>query len=74
VPPPRRRAYVEHLQKNVALSGRLVVGVFYEETEDAATEAALSTWGIEIAGRSERPHPDTEKLRRRVLWIDGHAR
>ena len=29
------------------------------------------SWGFTIAGRAERPHPDTPELVRRAFWIDA---
>ena len=37
-------------------------------------EAAVSSWGLTVVGRTERPHPDTDELVRRACWIDGQAR
>jgi trans-aconitate methyltransferase len=51
--------------------GRLIVGVYNEETAHTALELAARSWGFAIAGRTERPHPDTEKLVRRAFWIDA---
>ncbi len=53
------------------MTGELIVGVFNEETTQAGLETAVSSWEFHIAGRAERPHPDTNKLVRRLLWIDA---
>lgn len=75
VPAHRRPEFLHHLLGRVAApQGRLIVGVFNEEIEGRALEAAVSSWGFQIAGRTERAHPDTSKLVRRALWIDASAR
>ena len=64
------RCYARHLlDVVVARDGRLVVGVFNEEL-DGVIEELVGSWGFEVAGRAERPHPDTSRLVRRAFWID----
>ena len=67
VPKHRRRDLVEHL---LGLCDRLIVGVYNEEAEARPTEALLESWGLRIAGRSERAHRDP-RIRYRALWIDA---
>jgi SAM-dependent methyltransferase len=75
VPVHRRPDFVRHLIADVVEhGGRLIVGVFNEETEHTALEAAVSSWGFTVAGRTERPHPDTRELVRRAFWIDAPRR
>jgi hypothetical protein len=71
VPPPRRAELVRRLRDGaLEPRGRLIIGVFNEETDHPATEEAVRAWGFAIAGRTERPHPDTAQLVRRAFWID----
>ncbi|MET0937616.1 MAG: class I SAM-dependent methyltransferase [Gaiellaceae bacterium] len=71
VPAARRAELLQRLlDVVVARDGRLVVGVFNEEL-DGAIEELASSWGFEVAGRAERPHPDTSRLVRRAFWIDA---
>jgi SAM-dependent methyltransferase len=75
VPAHRRTDLLRRLLADVVEpGGRLIVGVFNEETEHAALEATASSWGLTIAGRTERPHPDTSELVRRAFWIDAPRR
>ena len=75
VPLRRRPPLLRHLYASVVSpGGRLIVGVFNEEVERAAVEAAAVSWGFEVAGRTERPHPDTHLLVRRAFWIDAVGR
>ena len=67
VPPPRRRELVERL---LGHCDRLVVGVHNEERGSPGLAADVASWGFEIAGRSERPHPHP-LLAYRALWIDA---
>lgn len=72
VPRRRRPDLVRHLLADaVAPGGRLVIGVFNEETDAPTTEGFVQEWGYRIAGSVERPHPDTSLLVRRALWIDA---
>ena len=74
VPDGRRAEFLHHLlDEVVAPDGRLIVGVFNEELE-RTVEASVSSWGFEIAGRAERPHPDTSLLVRRAFWMDAGQR
>jgi SAM-dependent methyltransferase len=54
VPPPRRRELVEHLRDHC---NRLVIGVHNEERGSPGLAAEVASWGFDIAGRTERPHP-----------------
>jgi SAM-dependent methyltransferase len=75
VPAQRRPDLLRRLLVDVVEpGGRLIVGVFNEETEHATLEAAVSSWGFTVVGRTERRHPDTDELVRRAFWIDGQAR
>ena len=67
VPFDRRRDLVEHL---LGACNRLVVGVQNEERDAPGLEAEVGSWGFEIAGRSERPHPNPQ-LAYRAFWIDA---
>jgi len=67
VPPPRARRLVEHL---LSYAGRLVIGVFNEERETRSLERRVTSWGLTVAGRSERGHPHP-RLAYRAFWIDG---
>jgi len=66
VPSRRRQQLVEHL---LSYSGRLVIGVFNEERRSRSLEHAVASWGFEISGNSERPHPHPQ-LAYRIFWID----
>jgi SAM-dependent methyltransferase len=67
VPPRRARQLVEHL---LSYAGRLVIGVFNEERETRSLEQQVTSWGLAVAGRSEREHPHP-RLAYRAFWIDG---
>ena len=72
VPRHRRPAFLRHLLSEVVEpGGRLIVGVYNEETGGTALETAVRSWGFEVAGRAERHHPDTNELVRRLVWIDA---
>jgi SAM-dependent methyltransferase len=74
VPSPRRPELLSHLLTAVVRpGGRLIVGVFNEESERRALEERVSSWGFGVAGRTERPHPDTAGLVRRAFWINAPA-
>jgi hypothetical protein len=69
--PGRRAELLQHLLDDVvAPDGRLIIGVFNEEL-DRALEETVRSWGFEIAGRCERPHPNTSALVRRAFWMDA---
>ena len=71
VPAARRAELLRHLLDDVvARDGRLIVGVFNEEL-DRAVEESVRSWGFEVVGRAERPHPDTPLLVRRAFWVDA---
>jgi SAM-dependent methyltransferase len=71
VPPPRRRDYVRHLLAHVvAPGGRLVIGVHNEAREADPVEAAVTSWGYRVAGRTSRPHRHPA-LAYRAFWIDA---
>jgi SAM-dependent methyltransferase len=67
VPARRRRDLVEHL---LGFCDRLIVGVYNEEAQGRPTEELLASWGLPIAGRSERRHCHPE-MRYRAVWIDA---
>jgi SAM-dependent methyltransferase len=67
VPAPRRRDLVARL---LGYCDRLVVGVRNEELGTPGLEGEVASWGFEIAGRSERPHPHP-RLAYRAFWIDA---
>ena len=67
VPPDRERALVERL---LGFCDRLVIGVHNEERDRRAHEAEVVSWGFEIAGRSERPHPHPQ-LVYKAFWLDA---
>jgi hypothetical protein len=67
VPPPRRRALIDHL---LGFTDRLVIGVHNEERGERLLEAEVASWGFAIAGRTERPHPHPG-LAYRAFWIDA---
>lgn len=75
VPAFRRRDLVQRLlDVAVAPGGRLIIGVFNEETDDAAKQREVESWGFAVAGSTERAHPDTARLVRRAFWIDDAGR
>jgi SAM-dependent methyltransferase len=75
VPFQRRPEFLRRLLADVVEpGGRLIVGVFNEETDHAALETAATSWGFTIAGRTERLHPDTPELVRRAFWIAARPR
>ena len=67
VPPDRRRPLVEHL---LGYCERVVIGVHNEERELLSREGEVASWGLEIAGRSERPHQHP-RLAYKVFWVDA---
>ena len=67
VPPPRRRALLEHV---LSYADRVVIGVFNEERELRTQEQQVTNWGFEIAGRSEREHPHP-RLAYKAFWVDA---
>jgi hypothetical protein len=67
VPQLRRRELVEHL---LGHCDRLVVGVHNEERGSPGLAAQVASWGFEITGHSERPHPHP-RLAYRAFWIDA---
>jgi diadenosine tetraphosphate (Ap4A) HIT family hydrolase/SAM-dependent methyltransferase len=68
VPPHRRREVVERL---LGWCERLIIGVFGEELEARPTEELLTSWGLRVAGRSERVNRRKPEVAYRVLWIDA---
>ena len=68
VPPRRRRELVERL---LARCERLVIGVFNEHESERTTEELVRSWGLRIAGRSERAHRRKPGMEYRVLWLDA---
>ena len=72
VPTSRRGEFVTRLLADVvSQGGRLIIGVFNEETEERAQEELVRSWGFGVAGRTERPHPETDRLVRRAFWLDA---
>lgn len=69
VPDPRRQALVEHV---LSYAGRVVIGVFNEERDLRTQEQLVTGWGLEIAGRSERPHTHP-RLAYKAFWIDAKS-
>jgi diadenosine tetraphosphate (Ap4A) HIT family hydrolase/SAM-dependent methyltransferase len=67
VPRHRRRELVERL---LGWCERLIIGVFSEELEARPTEELLTSWGLRVAGRSERINRRKPAVDYRVLWID----
>lgn len=67
VPKRQQRNLVEHL---LASCERLIVGVYNEQIHERPIEDLLRSWGIEIAGRTERAHRDP-RMAYRCLWIDA---
>jgi SAM-dependent methyltransferase len=70
VPPGRRIDLVAHLLAH-AVGRRLIIGVYNEAREPAATEELVTAAGYRIAGRREWPKPDDDRVVRRVFWIDA---
>jgi hypothetical protein len=68
VPRRHRRELVEHLR---GLCDRLIVGVFNEHKTERTIEDELSSWGLEIDGRSARPNRRKPGMEYRMLWIDA---
>ncbi|MBA3798107.1 MAG: hypothetical protein H0X18_03160 [Geodermatophilaceae bacterium] len=74
VPPPRRADLVAHLLEHVvATGGRLVVGVFNEESGRDILEREVRSWGYQIAGRASRAHRHPA-LSYKAFWIDAARR
>ena len=76
VPKRRQRDLVAHLLSHVvAPDGRLIIGTYNEERDELQTEPTVeetvASWGFSVAGRSERPHYQDERLFYRVIWIDA---
>jgi SAM-dependent methyltransferase len=75
VPEHRRPELLRRLLADVVEpGGRLIVGVFNEEADETALEAAATSWGLIVAGHTERAHPDTRELVRRAFWMDAPPR
>jgi SAM-dependent methyltransferase len=71
VPAALRSAYVAHLlDAVVAPGGRLVVGVFNEETDQHALEREVSGFGHTVSGRTAAPHRHPA-LSYKAFWIDA---
>jgi hypothetical protein len=68
VPKRRRRELVERC---LGWCDRLIVGVFGEHAYERTTEELLRSWGLTVAGRSERAHRIKPGMEHRVLWIDA---
>jgi hypothetical protein len=70
VPASLRAAYLAHLlDAVVAPGGRLVVGVFNEESGQHALEGEVSGFGHTVAGRTAAPHRHPA-LSYKAFWID----
>lgn len=70
VPIRKQKELVQHLlDKVVEPGGRLILGNHNEERDLQPTADLVRSWGLEVAGSSERPHGDP-RLAYRVLWID----
>ena len=68
VPRNRRRQLVERL---LGWCDRLIIGTFNEESHARPTEEVVQSWGLQIAGRSERANRGKPGIDYRVLWIDA---
>lgn len=71
VPAHRKRQLVENL---LSQAGRLIVGVFNEQTHERPTEDLVRGWGYRIAGRSERANLKKPEIDYRVFWVDSEER
>lgn len=72
VPEARRPDLVRHLLEDVAApSGRVIIGVFTEETEERKLQRAVESWGFTVIGATERPHPESTRVVRRAFWLDA---
>ncbi len=70
VPAPRRAEFLAHLLNRVlAPGGRLVVGVFNEETCHDALEQYVAALGHRIAGRTRAAHRHPA-LSYKAFWVD----
>jgi len=70
-PATRRRELVRHVLKHVLMpNGRIIVFVGAEETNLRSIESAIAA-EITVDGRIEIPHPQDNRLVRRLFWIDG---
>ena len=76
VPPRRRRDLVDRMMRDVvAVTGRLIVGVYGNaDPTGPGLEEIVAGWGYTVAGHAERPHRIRVKEIQRVLWIDAAAR
>ena len=73
VPHRRRRDLVQRILDDFLSDdgGRLIVGTYTgDSTWPDSLEQEMASWGLEVAGRTSRPHRD-DRLRYRVLWIDA---
>lgn len=66
-PPGRRLELVAHL---LGYCDRLLIGVYNEQANERVTEDLVRSWGLRVAGRSDRQHPEAS-MRYRCLWIDA---
>ena len=76
VPPRRRRDLVDRMMRDVvAVTGRLIVGVYGNADQTGpGLEEIVAGWGYTVAGHAERPHRIRTNEIQRVLWIDAAAR
>ena len=75
VPRTKRRELFTHLLSAVVQSGgRLLVGPYTEERDEARSGASLEEtvkqWGFHVGGRLERPHLRDDRVIRRLIFID----
>ena len=72
VPSFRRQDLIAHLLAHVvAAPGRLIIGVFNEETGQDVLEHSVRSWGFTVAGNTHRLHPESDLVTYKALWIDA---
>lgn len=68
-PPNRGRDLVRHLLTHtVNRGGTLIIGTYNEEPNLDSVADTFTSWGYELAGKSQRPKPDP-RLAYKVLWL-----
>jgi Methyltransferase domain len=67
VPAPRQRQLLAHL---LGYGDRVLIGVFNEERERRSLEELVTSWGFDVAGRTERLHPHPQ-IAYRAFWVDA---
>jgi trans-aconitate methyltransferase len=71
-PPGKRVELILHMLHNVVKpGGRLIVFVGSEEADNRSVERSMTSEGINVHGRVEKPHPKDIRLVRRLFWIDN---